>query len=124
MRLDGQQWVFKNISFSGTTTGVNAGGTDIVFLGCRFENGVVGINAARTSGSLTVIDSVGSGLQAFITSADSGTAANSIILENVQNDGTTVNFSGNRVLKVNVNGTWVHGDLVSCISFQACVRLT
>ncbi|KAF7589366.1 hypothetical protein BBP40_004414 [Aspergillus hancockii] len=85
MKLSGQQWVFRNLTFTGTTTGVVAGGTNIVFLGCRFSQGDVGIEASGTSGSLTVIDSSGSGLNTFVNSTDSGGAGNAIILENVQN---------------------------------------
>ncbi|PKY07913.1 putative exo-beta-1,3-glucanase [Aspergillus campestris IBT 28561] len=111
MKLDGQQWVFRNVKFEGTATGVVAGGTDIVFLGCSFQNGKVGIDAKGTSGSLTVIDSHGSGLGSLITSNDSGNAGNAIILENVQNQGNTVSLNGNAVLHGDVKDTWVHGTL-------------
>jgi glucan 1,3-beta-glucosidase len=112
MKLSGQQWVFRNLSFTGTTTGVVAGGTNIVFLGCRFQQGDVGIDASGTSGSLTVIDSSGSGLDSFITSGDSGGAGNAIILENVQNTGVAVSLAGKPVLTGSVSGAWVHGDVV------------
>lgn len=113
MKLDGQQWIFRNVRFQGTATGVVAGGTDIVFLGCSFKNGKVGIDAEGTSGSLTVIDSHGSGLGSLITSSDSGNAGNAIILENVKSEGTTVRLDGNSVLHGDVMDTWVHGTLVS-----------
>lgn len=112
MTLSGQQWVFKGLTFQGTKTGIVTGGTDIVFLGCQFQNGKLGIDASGTSGSLTVIDSTGSGMETFIVSGSSGTAANSIILDNVQNSGTTVNLAGDKVLTGNVWNTWVHGNLV------------
>lgn len=114
MKLDGQQWVFRNVRMKGTATGVVAGGTDIVFLGCSFQNGKVGIVADGTSGSLTVIDTHGSGLGSLITSNDSGGAGNAIILENVENEGTTVSLDGDAVLHGDVKDTWVHGTLVSC----------
>lgn len=113
MKLSGQQWVFKNISFSGTTTGVQAGGTDIVFLGCRFEQGTLGIDAQGTSGSLTVVDTTGVGMGTLISSSSSNTAGNSIVLDNVQNSGATVKIGGQTTLSGNVANTWVHGHLVS-----------
>lgn len=113
MKLSGQQWVFKNLTFTGTTIGVIAGGTDIIFLGCRFQQGGIGINATETSGSLTVIDSSASGLDTFITSNDSGGAGNAIVLENVQSSGVTVSLGGNAVLTGGVPDTWVHGTMVS-----------
>ncbi|KAI9374056.1 pectate lyase superfamily protein-domain-containing protein [Aspergillus egyptiacus] len=111
MKLSGQQWVFKNIVFTGTDTGVIAGGTDIVFLGCQFNNGHTGINATGTSGSLTVIDSSGSGLESFVTSGNPSGAGNSIILDNIQNSGVTVRLGGQVVLSGSVPNTWVRGDL-------------
>lgn len=113
MKLNGQQWVFKNLTFSGTSTGVVAGGTNIVFLGCQFENGNIGIDANGTSGSLTIIDSKGSGLNSLVVSANSGGAGNAIILENVENSGTTVSLGNNPVLSGNMPDTWVHGNLYS-----------
>ena len=112
MSLSGQQWVFKGLKFQGTKTGVVTGGTDIVFLGCEFENNGLGIDASGTSGSLTVVDTVASGVQTFIMSGNSGDASNSIILDHVQNQGVTVNLDGNAVLWGNVPSTWVHGNLV------------
>ena len=111
MSLAGQQWVFKGLQFQGTKTGVVTGGTDIVFLGCTFQNGALGIDASGTSGSLTVIDSTAYGLENFIVSGDSGNAANSIILDNVQNSGTTVKLGDEVVLTGSVWQTWVHGNL-------------
>lgn len=113
MNLSGQQWVFKGLTFQGTKTGVVTGGTDIVFLGCTFQDGDLGIDGSGTSGSLTVIDSRGSNMGTLIVSGDSGNAANSIILDHVQNAGPTVNLGGQDVLTGNVESTWVHGNLVS-----------
>lgn len=113
MSLSGQQWLFKGLKFQGTKTGVVTGGTDIIFLGCEFENGELGIDASGTSGSLTVIDTKASNLQTFIVSGDSGNAANSIILDDVQNSGTTVKLGDDVALSGSVWQTWVHGDLVS-----------
>ncbi|PYH93449.1 exo-beta-1,3-glucanase [Aspergillus ellipticus CBS 707.79] len=111
MKLSGQQWVFKNLKFMGTTTGVIAGGTDIVFLGCQFEQGNLGIDAQGTSGSLTVIDTVGIGMNTLISSHTSDTAGNSIVLDNVQNSGPTVSIGGIPLLSGNMPDTWVHGHV-------------
>ncbi|KAL2807684.1 pectin lyase fold/virulence factor [Aspergillus granulosus] len=111
MKLSGQQWVFKNIVFTGTNTGVIAGGTDVIFLGCQFNGGHTGIDATGTSGSLTVIDSSGSGLTTLVAAQNSAGAGNSIILENVQNTGATVSLGGTVVLSGNVPNTWVRGSL-------------
>ncbi|KAL4906769.1 hypothetical protein BDW74DRAFT_189930 [Aspergillus multicolor] len=111
MKLSGQQWVFKNIVFEGTTTGIVTGGTDIVLLGCQFNNGKTGIDATGTSGSLTVIDSSGSGLENFLVSSESTGAGNAIILQNIQNTGTTVSLGGKAVVSGSILDTWVHGDM-------------
>ena len=111
MNLAGQQWVFKGITFRGTKTGVVAGGTNIVFLGCTFENGELGIDASGTAGSLTVVDSQGSNMHTLIRSHESSKAANSIVLDNVKNEGATVKLGDNVALYGNVWSTWVHGNL-------------
>ena len=119
MHLSGQQWVFRNLKFRGTSTGVIAGGTNIVFLGCSFEAGDVAIKANSTSGSLTVIDSAGSNIGTFITSSDSHSAGNAIILENVQNSGDTVKLGDKVVLSGGTSNTWVHGTLVGDANHRA-----
>ncbi|KAL4897565.1 pectate lyase superfamily protein-domain-containing protein [Aspergillus ambiguus] len=111
MHLSGQQWVFRNLKFKGTTVGAVVGGTNVVFLGGSFEEGDIGIKAHDISGSLTVIDSTGNNLGTFITSYESNSAGNAIILENIQNTGSTVNLDGNVILSGNVPDTWVHGTL-------------
>ncbi|PWY92822.1 exo-beta-1,3-glucanase [Aspergillus heteromorphus CBS 117.55] len=111
MKLSGQQWVFKNLKFMGTTTGVIAGGTDIVFLGCQFEQGNLGIDAQGTSGSLTVIDTTGVGMNTLISTHSSNTAGNSIVLDNILNSGPTVSVGGNAILSGNMPDTWVHGHV-------------
>ncbi|KAL5332849.1 pectate lyase superfamily protein-domain-containing protein [Aspergillus crustosus] len=111
MKLSGQQWVFKNLTFTGTETGVIAGGTDIVFLGCEFNKGRTGIDATGTSGSLTIIDSSGSGLETLVVSSTSTGAGNSIILENIQNTGSTVSLGGTAVVAGSISNTWIHGNL-------------
>ena len=116
MNLSGQQWVFKNITIISATTGVVAGGTNLVFVGCRFKNVETGINANGISGSLTLIDSTGSNLGSLITSYDSGSAGNSIVLENVVNSGNTVTLGSSVVKSGSVTGTWVHGNYVSKIN--------
>ncbi|KAJ9226453.1 CAZyme family GH55 [Paecilomyces variotii] len=109
--LSGQQWVFKGITFNGTKTAVIAGATNIVFQGCTFNGVNIGINASSTSGSLTVIDSTGIVSDTLISSYSSGSATNSIVLDNVQNVGNTVTLGGSVVLSGSVTDTWVHGDL-------------
>ncbi|RAH81385.1 exo-beta-1,3-glucanase [Aspergillus japonicus CBS 114.51] len=118
MKLNGQQWVFKNLSFLGTTTGVIAGGTDITFVGCRFEQCQTGIDAHGTSGSLTVIDTSATSVGTFITSGTSATAGNSIILENISNYGNTVKIGDTIVLSGGVSDTWVHGHMYTSGSNQ------
>jgi glucan 1,3-beta-glucosidase len=118
MKLSGQQWVFKNLVFTGTNTAVVAGGTDIVFLGCQFNGGQIGIDATGTSGSLTVIDSRGSGLTSFVASGTPDGAGNSIILENIQNSGATVSLGGKVVHSGSIPNTWVRGDIVSDYSIM------
>lgn len=113
MELAGQQWVFKNMTFSGTATGVLARGFDLVFLGCHWENGHFGINAESVTGSLTVIDSSGTNLVSLLQSPDSSTSGSPIILENIRNDGTTVTLGDKKALIGDVFDTWIHGDLVS-----------
>lgn len=112
MNLAGQQWVFKGLTFQGTKTGVVTGGTDIVFLGCTFQDGELGIDGSGASGSLTVVDTKGSNMGKLIMSGKSGKASNAIILDNVQNTGSTVNVGGQDLLTGNVESTWVHGNLV------------
>lgn len=112
MNLAGQQWVFKGLTFQGTKTGVVTGGTDIVFLGCTFQDGELGIDGSGASGSLTVVDTKGSNMGKLIMSGDSGKASNAIILDNVQNTGSTVNVGGQDLLTGSVESTWVHGNLV------------
>lgn len=116
MNLSGQQWVFKNITIISATTGVVAGGINLVFVGCTFENVEIGINANGISGSLTLIDSTGSNLGSLVTSYDSGNAGNSIVLENVVNSGNTVTLGSSVVKSGSVTGTWVHGNYVSKIN--------
>ncbi|RAL15844.1 glycoside hydrolase family 55 protein [Aspergillus homomorphus CBS 101889] len=118
MKLNGQQWVFKNLSFVGTTTGVIAGGTDITFMGCHFEQCQTGIDAHGTSGSLTVIDTSAISVGTFITSGTSNTAGNSIVLENISNYGNTVKIGNTIVLSGGVSDTWVHGHLYTAGSNQ------
>lgn len=101
--------------FSGTTIGAVAGAFDIVFLGCRWEGGHVGINARPTKGSLILLDSSSTNLDTLIESYDSSTSDNTIILENTRSDGTAVTLDGKNVLTGNVDGTWYHGDLVRLV---------
>ena len=93
-----------------------AGATNIVFQGCTFNGVNIGIDASSTSGSLTVIDSTGIVSNTLISSYSSGSATNSIVLDNVQNVGNTVTLGGSVVLSGSVTDTWVHGDLVRNIA--------
>jgi glucan 1,3-beta-glucosidase len=113
MSLSGQQWAFKNITFIGCTTGVITGGTNIVFTASFFQYCTTGIDASGTGGSLLLIDSSADGVGSLVSSYDSGSAGNSIVLENVQNNGNTVVLNGSPVLTGNVDDTWVHGNIVS-----------
>ncbi|KAH8692283.1 putative exo-beta-1,3-glucanase [Talaromyces proteolyticus] len=113
LKLSGQQWILKNIKTNGTTTGISAGGFSITCLACSFANGATGIDGTVVSGSLTVIDSTGSSLGNFVTGKSSTSGANSIVLENVVNEGTTVSIDGSATVTGNVADTWVYGSLYS-----------
>ena len=113
MNLAGQQWVLKNITFRDTATGVVAAAFDLVLLGCHWENNSFGVNAQSISGSLTVIDSSGVNVFTLIKTQDSSTAAHSIILENVRNQGATVVIGDSEALAgSDIPDTWIRGDLV------------
>lgn len=115
LQLSGQQWILKNIKTTGTTTGIQAGGFNVVCLACSFSNAATGIDATAVSASLVVIDSTGSSIGTLVSGTNSNGAGNSIILENIQNSGTTVQLSGTTVLTGNVADTWVYGNMVSKI---------
>lgn len=108
LKLSGQQWILKNIKTSGTTTGISAGGFNVVCLSCSFAFAGTGIDATGISGSLVVIDSSATSVGTMINGAQ-----NSIILENISNSGPTVQFGGNTVLSGSVSDTWVYGHYVS-----------
>ena len=112
MSLSGQQWAFKGINFNRCTTGVKTGGFNLVFTSCTFTNCSTGIDASGTTGSLTLLDSNGTNIGALVNSYDSGNAANSLILENIRNNGNTVVLNGNTKVLGNVLNTWVHGNMV------------
>jgi glucan 1,3-beta-glucosidase len=113
LKLSGQQWILKNIKTSGTTTGISAGGFNVVCLSCSFAYASTGIDATGVSGSLAVIDSSATSVGAMISGNTNSGAGNSIILENISNSGTTVKLGGNTVLSGNVGDTWVYGNYVS-----------
>ncbi|EEA18713.1 exo-beta-1,3-glucanase, putative [Talaromyces marneffei ATCC 18224] len=113
LKLSGQQWILKNIKTSGTTTGISAGGFSVVCQACSFEYAATGIDATGVSGTTTVIDSSGLNLGVFLKGTNSGGAVNSVVLENVSYDGTTVSMSGSTVLSGSVTDTWVYGHLYS-----------
>jgi glucan 1,3-beta-glucosidase len=113
LKLSGQQWILKNIKTSGTTTGIQAGGFNVVCQACSFSFASTAIDATGISGSLVVIDSSAASIGTFVKGNSNGGAGNSIILENVQNSGATVVLSGSTVLSGNVADTWVHGNVVS-----------
>ncbi|OBT38861.1 hypothetical protein VE00_10871 [Pseudogymnoascus sp. WSF 3629] len=111
LKLSGQQWILKNIKTTGTTTGIQVGGFNVVCLACSFSNAATGIDATGVSASLVVIDSSGTSIGTFVSGTNNGGAGNSIILENIQNSGTTVKLSGVAVLSGNVADTWVYGNM-------------
>jgi glucan 1,3-beta-glucosidase len=116
LQLSGQQWIFKNIKTSGTTTGISAGGFSVVCLSCSFEYGAVGIDATVVDGVVSVIDTTGLDLEYLVSGTSSGGAGYSIILENVSYDGVTVAIDGSEVLSGDVTDTWVYGNVVSILS--------
>jgi glucan 1,3-beta-glucosidase len=126
MILNGQQWLIKGMSFRGCNTGIRANGFNVVVHNSSFTGCTTGINAYGVSGSLTVLDTVSSNVGTLVSSADTGTAQNSIILENVINDGKTVvlDNSPNPPLTGNVPNTWVHGNMVTLIQRHSPTLLT
>lgn len=114
LKMSGQQWIFKNIKTSGTTTGISAGGFSVVCQACSFSYGGTGIDATGVSGTITVIDSSATYMQNLVAGTNSGNDYNSVVLENIvmNNSGPTVSMSGNTVLTGSVSDTWVWGNLV------------
>jgi glucan 1,3-beta-glucosidase len=114
MRLSGQQYVLKGMTFVSCTTAIVASAFELVVHASSFSFVGTGIDAHGVSGSLTVLDTVTNQIGVLITDSDSGGASRSIILENVVNSGPTVQFDGSStpILTGNVVGTWVHGNLV------------
>jgi glucan 1,3-beta-glucosidase len=117
MILNGQQWVLKGMSFNQCNTGIRANGFNVVVHNSSFTDCTTGIDANGVSGSLTVLDTITTNIGTLVTSGDTGNARNSIVLENVFNNGQTVvlNNSPNPPLTGNVPNTWVHGDMVTLI---------
>ena len=112
--LSGQQYVLKGMTFNGCNTGIRAGAFNLVVHNSSFSYCTTGIDAYGISGSLTVLDTVTKDIGTLVRSADSHNSRNSIILENVINNGNTVvlDNSPNPPLVGNVPNTWVHGNLV------------
>ena len=113
MDLSGQQWVFKGMSFNRCTIEMRAVGFNVVVSASTFTNCFTGIDASGTSGSLTLLDSNGTNLDAFVRSSDSSSAGNSIILENIRNDNRTVVLNNKALVTGDVPNTWWHGNILS-----------
>lgn len=113
MILNGQQWVLKGMSFNRCNTGIRANGFNVVVHNSSFTDCTTGIDAHGVSGSLTVLDTITTNIGTLVNSGDTGNAKNSIILENVINNGKTVVLDNgpNPPLTGNVPNTWVHGDM-------------
>lgn len=118
MELHGQQYVLKGMTFTACNTGIKAGTNDLVVHNSSFSYCTTGIDAFDVGGSLTVLDTVTKDIGTLVHSKYHSDASNSIILENVMNDGNTVvlDDSPSSTLVGNVPGTWVHGNTVGSSS--------
>jgi glucan 1,3-beta-glucosidase len=126
MILNGQQWVLKGMSFNQCNTGIRANGFNVVVHNSSFTDCTTGIDAHGVSGSLTVLDTIATNIGTLVSSGDTGNAKNSIILENVINNGNTVvlDNSPNPPLTGNVPNTWVHGNMVTLVLLHLRTLLT
>jgi glucan 1,3-beta-glucosidase len=120
MDVNGQQWLFKGVNFNRCTTGMKiTSGFNVVVSASTFTDCSTGIDATGASGSLTLLDSDGSNLDALVRSSNSDPAGHFIILENVKSGGKTVVLNNNALVTGDVSDTWVHGDVVSRL-LQRC----
>jgi glucan 1,3-beta-glucosidase len=120
MDVNGQQWLFKGVNFNRCTTGMKITSSfNVVVSASTFTDCSTGIDATGASGSLTLLDSDGSNLDALVRSSNSDPAGHFIILENVKSGGKTVVLNNNALVAGDVSDTWVHGDVVSRL-LQRC----
>lgn len=120
MDVNGQQWLFKGMSFNRCTTGMNiVSGFNVVVSASTFTDCFTGIDATGASGSLTLLDSNGHNLNALVRSSNSDPAGHFIIVENVKSNSKTVVLNNNALVTGDVSDTWVHGDTVSWL-VQSC----
>jgi glucan 1,3-beta-glucosidase len=124
MRLSGQQYVLKGMTFTSCTTAIVSSAFDLVVHDSSFSFVGTGIDAHGVSGSLTVLDTTTNQIGVLVTDSDSRGASRSIILENVVSSGPTVQFDGSSspAFTGNVVGTWVHGDLVRLLPGDSAQR--
>ena len=112
LSINGQQWILKGMTFNRCHTGLKGGGMNLVVSNSTFVNCTTGIDASSVGGSFTCLDSVGYNLGTFVSSYDSPTPSNSLILENIENNGNTVVLNNKPVVTGNIPNTWVHGNVV------------
>ena len=117
---NGQQWILKGMTFNRCHTGLKAGGMNLVVSNSTFVNCTTGIDAS-VGGSFTFLDSMGYNLGTLVDSYDSNTAANSLIFENIQNNGNTVVLNNKPMVTGNISNTWIHGNIVGRTT--ACTTL-
>ncbi|KAH8647050.1 glycoside hydrolase family 55 protein [Tricladium varicosporioides] len=118
------QYHFKNIHFKSTAdhsidiiTGLKM--TQVVQAtgqGLRFEGCTTGIDTTgSTNGMFNLIDSTAVNTQTVINAGTTTTAWNSLVLENVIVDSTTVKVGGSAVLtgSITQGQTWIRGNVYS-----------
>ncbi|KAH0283605.1 hypothetical protein M436DRAFT_80126 [Aureobasidium namibiae CBS 147.97] len=115
MHLNGQQWVFKGLTFTSCTTAVNiVSCTDCVFLGTSVSTVGTGFSAYGVSGSLIIMDSTVKKSGPLVLGTSGYKGYQSIILENVMSDDenkVTVKLDDNASAVVgSVADTWVLGQ--------------
>jgi glucan 1,3-beta-glucosidase len=114
MEANGQQWLFKGMSFNRCTTGINIiSGFNVVVSASTFTDCFTGIDATGASGSLTLLDSTGHNVDVVVRSSNTDPAGHFIVVENVKSDSKTVILNNNLLVTGDVSNTWVHGDIVS-----------
>jgi glucan 1,3-beta-glucosidase len=123
MVLNGQQYILKGMTFNGCNTGIRVNGFDLVVHNSSFSYCTTGIDAHGISGSLTVLDTVATNIGTLVHSTDSHNARNSIILENVINNGNTVVLDDSTIppLVGSVLDTWIHGNLVRLVNTSSII---
>lgn len=115
IRLNNQQYGFKNITFNGCHTAIaishvfTLSALQMNFLSCGTGIDMSGTNVA---GSVALIDSTASSVGTVVSTSEGDGGWGSLVLENVQvtKSGDTVKSSGSGTLvSGSITGTWIKG---------------